>query len=103
MYSQMHSPTTGLMTRVPMETATGEIFRYDPDLSELHGVSVQVGRLFAHAYRNHSATDSDKVIALLEAYKNLRRALPIDEKRSHMNGDRVHVGASAAHKATQGW
>ena len=95
MYSQMQ--------RLPMETATGEIFRYDPHVSEIHGASIQAGRLFAHAYRYESATDSDKVIALLEAYKNLRRALPIDEKRSHMNGDRVHVGASAAHKATQGW
>lgn len=60
--------------------------------AKIQGLSVQVGELFADLYEDPS-TNADSM-ECLEAYKSLRRLLPMD-------GDR-HQGASAAHHATQG-
>jgi len=60
--------------------------------AKIQGLSVQVGELFADLYDDpNSNIDS---MECLEAYKSLRRLLPMD-------GDR-HQGATAAHSATQG-
>jgi len=60
--------------------------------AKIQGLSVQVGELFADLYDDpNSNIDS---MECLEAYKSLRRLLPMD-------GDR-HQGATAAHHATQG-
>ena len=75
-------------------------FTYDSTVAEAHGLSVAVGRLFATAYRNNK--DQEMVLDLLEAYKSLRRSLP---REFNMPQERIefrHIGAEAAHKATQG-
>jgi hypothetical protein len=70
-------------------------FAFNKTQAKIHGLSIQVGELFADLYRSGSASSEDSMNAL-EAYKSLRRALPLEAF-----GDR-HVGATAAHKATQG-
>ena len=60
----------------------------------IQGLSVQTGKLFADLYTNGTAQQSDDA---LEAYKSLRRLLPTENY-----GSGRHVGATAAHKATQG-
>ena len=60
--------------------------------AKIQGLSVQVGELFADLWKQGSY-ESDNA---LEAYKSLRRLLPTESF-----SDR-HVGATAAHKATQG-
>jgi hypothetical protein len=60
--------------------------------AKIQGLSVQVGELFADLWKQGSY-ESDHA---LEAYKSLRRLLPTESF-----SDR-HVGATAAHKATQG-
>jgi len=72
-------------------------FAYNTRNAKIQGLSVQVGELFADMYRD-TDTSADSLEAL-EAYKSLRRLLPREwdfDSRSR------HVGATAAHKATQG-
>ncbi len=69
-------------------------FEYNTREALIQGLSIQVGKLFADLYSNGSAMESETA---LEAYKNLRRLLPTENSWSER-----HVGATAAHKATQG-
>jgi len=68
-------------------------FEYNTMEAKIQGLSIQAGELFADLYKYGTASQSEDA---LEAYKSLRRLLPL-EKFS----DR-HMGATAAHKATQG-
>ncbi len=79
-------------------------FSNDATLAQLQGISVQLGDIFARVYR-----DTKKDVQLdgghnylslqiLEAYKEVRRCLP----REGSTPLSRHVGASAAHSATQG-
>ena len=67
-------------------------FNKDALLAKIQGLSVQVGELFADLYDDPNSNIN--AMECLEAYKSLRRLLPMD-------GDR-RLGASAAHLATQG-
>ena len=69
-------------------------FEYNTREALIQGLSIQAGKLFADLYSNGSAYESDNA---LEAYKNLRRLLPTESY-----GSNRHMGATAAHKATQG-
>jgi len=69
-------------------------FEYNTREALIQGLSIQAGKLFADLYKNGSAQESDDA---LEAYKSLRRILPTESY-----GSGRHVGATAAHKATQG-
>ena len=69
-------------------------FEYNTREALIQGLSIQAGKLFADLYANGSALESETA---LEAYKNLRRLLPTENSWSGR-----HVGATAAHKATQG-
>ena len=69
-------------------------FEYNTREALIQGLSIQAGKLFADLYTNGSALESETA---LEAYKNLRRLLPTENSWSGR-----HVGATAAHKATQG-
>jgi len=77
-------------------------FEYNPRLAKIQGLSVQVGELFADLYRDHSQDIGTSALEALEAYKSLRRLLP-RESRSWMGDNPRHIGAQAAHKATQGF
>jgi len=74
-------------------------FHYNTQNAKIQGLSIQVGELFAKLYRN-----SDPEIAVvqsrhaLEAYKSLRRLLPREYQGAKWSR---HIGATAAHKATQ--
>ena len=68
-------------------------FEYNTREAKIQGLSIQAGELFADLYKNGSADESETA---LEAYKSLRRLLPTE-----FASDR-HIGATAAHKATQG-
>ena len=70
-------------------------FEYNTTEAKIQGLSVQVGELFADLWKAGSL-ESDHA---LEAYKSLRRLLPTEEK---WDGSSRHIGATAAHKATQG-
>jgi len=70
-------------------------FSFNKTQAKIHGLSIQVGELFADLYRSGSL-NVDETENALEAYKSLRRALP-----TQPYSDR-HVGSTAAHKATQG-
>lgn len=70
-------------------------FEYNSTEAKIQGLSVQVGELFADLWKSGSY-ESDHA---LEAYKSLRRLLPTEEK---WDGSSRHIGATAAHKATQG-
>jgi len=76
-------------------TMTNE-FSFNKTQAKIHGLSIQVGELFADLYRSGSL-NADETEHALEAYKSLRRALPLEASYSVR-----HVGATAAHKATQG-
>ena len=80
-------PTTPLQKEFTMHT-----FEYNTTEAKIQGLSVQVGELFADLWKSGSY-ESDHA---LEAYKSLRRLLPTE-----FASDR-HIGATAAHKATQG-
>ena len=69
-------------------------FEYNTREALIQGLSVQTGKLFAELYK--SGTDQQSLDAL-EAYKSLRRLLPTEQY-----GEGRHIGATAAHKATQG-
>ena len=73
-------------------------FGYDARQAKIQGLSVQVGELFADIYGDNGAKNTDTLEAL-EAYKSLRRLLP---RESDFEPKSRHIGASAAHKATQG-
>ena len=68
-------------------------FSFNTTQAKIHGLSIQVGELFADLYRSGKGDIANEA---LEAYKSLRRALP----RESLGGR--HVGATAAYKATQG-
>ena len=68
-------------------------FEYNTIEAKIQGLSIQVGELFADLWKQGSY-ESDNA---LEAYKSLRRLLPMES----FGSDR-HLGATAAHKATQG-
>ena len=72
-------------------------FNYNSVNAETQGLSVAVGRLFAAAYEaKHEAA-----LPLLEAYKSLRRVLPREFGMPDERTEYRHIGATAAHKATQ--
>ena len=73
-------------------------FAYNTQEAKIQGLSVQVGELFANLYKKHGE-DSEDSLQALEAYKSLRRLLPRENK---WDGESRHIGATAAHKATQG-
>lgn len=75
-------------------------FHYNARNAKIQGLSVQVGELFADMYRDRSLDISGDSMEALEAYKSLRRLLP---RETDWMGDSRHVGATAAHKATQGY
>ena len=81
-------PTTPLQKEFTM----GD-FAINTTEAKIQGLSIQVGELFADLYK----TGSDASLDALEAYKSLRRLLPTEDY-----GSGRHVGATAAHKATQG-
>ena len=72
-------------------------FGYNTLQAKIQGLSVQVGELFADLYRDGTA--GKEALECLEAYKSLRRLLP---RERDWDNDSRHVGATAAHKATQG-
>ena len=71
-------------------------FNSNAQAAKIQGLSVQAGELFADLYRDRSIS-SETVDNALEAYKSLRRMLPREG-----GVDSRHVGATAAHAATQG-
>ena len=73
-------------------------FDYNQQQAKIHGLSVQVGELFADMYKDRGASAQGTMEAL-EAYKSLRRLLP---RENDWENDARHIGATAAHKATQG-
>ena len=71
-------------------------FAYNTTNAKIQGLSIQAGELFADLYkRGRNATDT---LEALEAYKSLRRLLP---REHEWDENSRHVGATAAHKATQ--
>ena len=76
-------------------------FHYNSRNAKIQGLSVQVGELFADMYRDRSLDISGDSMEALEAYKSLRRLLP--KELDWMGQETRHVGATAAHKATQGY
>ena len=80
-------------TKEPMQQQQNNDFSHDQVQAKVHGLSIQVGELFADLH----GTNANMADHALEAYKSLRRALPFRE-----DGIR-HVGSNAAHKATQGY
>jgi len=83
------SLTTPLQKENTMHT-----FEYNTTEAKIQGLSIQVGELFADLYKTGSA---DQSLEALDAYKSLRRLLPMENF-----GSNRHIGATAAHKATQG-
>ena len=73
-------------------------FAYNQQQAKIQGLSVQVGELFSDLYKKHGE-DSTQSLEALESYKSLRRLLPRENK---YDGESRHIGATAAHKATQG-
>ena len=71
-------------------------FNSNAQAAKIQGLSIQAGELFADLYRDQRH-DSEAVDNALEAYKSLRRMLPREG-----GVDSRHVGATAAHAATQG-
>ena len=72
-------------------------FEYNSTEAKIQGLSIQVGELFADLYKDPKAD----ALEALEAYKSLRRLLPREQE--WMGSDSRHLGATAAHKATQGY
>ena len=71
-------------------------FAYNTTHAKIQGLSIQAGELFADLYkRGRDATDT---LEALEAYKSLRRLLPREHDWDETSR---HIGATAAHKATQ--
>ena len=89
------SPSSSLSFAKESTMGTQNEFSFNPTQAKIQGLSVQVGELFAKLYSDTS-TSAEDVDNALEAYKSLRRMLPREF------GYGRHVGAQAAHKATQG-
>jgi hypothetical protein len=64
----------------------------------IQATSIIVGQLFSRSYFDRGA-ESDVTLHLLEAYKELRRALPIVGEDE--NGNNLHKGYSQAWHSTQ--
>ena len=64
--------------------------------AKIQGLSVMAGEIYAELYKSDSYLDHLASDEALEAYKSLRRLLPMEDC-----GKR-HIGARAAYKATQG-
>ena len=92
--SVLVTPTSASLLQ---EDFTMSRFDYNTLEAKIQGLSIQVGELFADLYKDTDASASD-VDNALEAYKSLRRLLP----REYGFSDSRHIGATAAHKATQG-
>ena len=90
------SPSSSLSFAKESTMGTQNEFSFNPTQAKIQGLSVQVGELFAKLYSDTS-TSAEDVDNALEAYKSLRRMLP--REFGHFGR---HVGAQAAHKATQG-
>jgi len=86
------SPQPNLLQK---DTYMNNDFSFNKTQAKIHGLSIQVGELFADLYRSGSSNQEETDHAL-EAYKSLRRALPMNWASER------HVGSTAAHKATQG-
>ena len=71
-------------------------FHYNTKNAKIQGLSIQAGELFADLYRRGS--DATDTLEALEAYKSLRRLLP---RENDWDETSRHIGATAAHKATQ--
>ena len=65
--------------------------------AKIQGLSVMAGEIYAELYKSDSYLDHLASDEALEAYKSLRRLLLMEDC-----GER-HIGAGAAHKATQGF
>ena len=74
-------------------------FSFNKTQAKIQGLSIQVGELFSELYLQHGMHPSADSLEALEAYKSLRRLLP---REYDWASDSRHVGATAAHKATQG-
>ena len=72
-------------------------FEYKTQEALIQGLSIQAGKLFADLYTNGTAQQSQDS---LEAYKSLRRLLP--REQNSWGEESRHIGATAAHKSTQG-
>ena len=76
-------------------------FAYNARDAKIQGLSIQVGELFAQLYEEDDSNEriyGAQARRALEAYKYLRRLLPHEN-----NGyGKRHIGATAAHDATQG-
>ena len=78
-------------------------FSNDATMAQLQGISVQLGDIFARVYRDNKkdvqldGSYTYLSLQILEAYKEVRRCLPREGGK-----DSRHLGASAAHSATQG-
>jgi len=66
-------------------------------LDKIHGLSIQVGELYAKLYRDQPNTDA--VDHALDAFRAIRRMLPTEITPE---GLERHVGHSSASEATQG-
>ena len=75
-----------------------EIMNFETNTTnaKIQGLSIQVGELFADLYRD--VTKQDEALDALESYKSQRRCLPREDAYKSSR----HLGASAAHNATQG-
>ena len=91
---QTERDTVSCPTNPLQKDFTMHSFEYNTREALIQGLSVQAGKLFADLYKSGTAQQSEDS---LEAYKNLRRLLPTENSWSGR-----HVGATAAHKATQG-
>ena len=79
-------------------------FAYNSEDAEIQGLSVTVGRMFSKAWREakNGTASMSYALNLLEAYKNLRRALPLAQSKWDDTLTTRHIGSTAAWKATQG-
>ena len=73
-------------------------FDYNTQQAKIQGLSIQVGELFAEVWSSNGTPE--QIDNALTAYKSLRRMLPFEEW-DYTRIDRRHIGATAAHKATQ--
>jgi len=90
---QTERDTVSCPTHPLQKDFTMHSFEYNTMEAKIQGLSIQAGELFADLYKNGTASQSEDA---LEAYKSLRRLLPLE------NFSDRHIGATAAHKATQG-
>ena len=89
--------SVSLTTPLQKDIIMGD-FANNKTQAKIQGLSIQVGELFADLYKGGTA-NADAADHALEAYKSLRRSLP---REYEWDRDSRHVGATAAHKATQG-